>query len=487
MLKVLIVDDEPLAIEYVISIIKWSELGLEVIGEAEDGVEAIKFLQENKPDIILLDMEMPNVKGLEVADYIKVNKLNVSIIAISGMDKFEYVSESMRLDVENYLLKPFDVKTLEDALLEVSNKIMLTRQNVQEKKTAILYNLLHNKSPQNLEMARDYYNKKSSFVVCIVYYISEKNLSKNLFRLKQYLSEQKMDVNYMEEESKVICIIEIDDEFTDYVEMFGEYLEKYPSIHGNVLVAIGKQAFPINELPSSYEVAKRILNNGILYKKTGVIDTIASSTVISMDVSELEKIIKYLREKDIEKIFSIIDQVYGRMKSNNAIYANFLNVSQELISVCNLVLKIHLNTINEMEKKFLDYNIDQIIKYVKNYYNNNMNVISKTISRKENIAYAAKEFIDDNYADEALSIGMVSQKLYVNVSYIRRTFKNTMNMTVNNYIIQLRMEIAKELIEKGIYRYSDIASMVGYKDAGYFSRSFKKYIGMSPKEYELLI
>lgn len=106
------------------------------------------------------------------------------------------------------------------------------------------------------------------------------------------------------------------------------------------------------------------------------------------------------------------------------------------------------------------------------------------VSKGKKIVSKAKDYIDESYHFEDLRLDKICRQVYVNESYLRLLFKKELGVTISDYISSLRMDKAKELIDKGGMRFSDIGEAVGISDAAYFSKCFKRYFGMSPKEYE---
>lgn len=123
MLKIIIVDDEPLYRKYLINSVEWEKYGFQVCCEAKNGIDALEKIHEYKPDIGLVDINMPFMDGLELAEKIREEALDVAVILVTGYNEFEYARKAIKFGVVDYILKPFDNEELMTPLLKVKESI----------------------------------------------------------------------------------------------------------------------------------------------------------------------------------------------------------------------------------------------------------------------------------------------------------------------------------------------------------------------------
>lgn len=124
MWKLVIADDEPKIRRGIENILNWSEFGIEIVGQAEDGEIALEIIKENRPDIILLDINMPFLNGLDLLQKLKEIGNNGIVIIISGYDDFSYAQKALQFNVFDYILKPVSKKNIEEIIIKVTNKLI---------------------------------------------------------------------------------------------------------------------------------------------------------------------------------------------------------------------------------------------------------------------------------------------------------------------------------------------------------------------------
>ena len=137
MLKIIIVDDEPIYRKYLINSVEWEKYGFEVCCEAKNGIDALDKIREYKPDIGLIDINMPFMNGLELIERLREESLNISVILVTGYNEFEYARKAIKLGAVDYILKPFDNNELMIPLLKIKERIEKNKQEHSEHKEEV--------------------------------------------------------------------------------------------------------------------------------------------------------------------------------------------------------------------------------------------------------------------------------------------------------------------------------------------------------------
>lgn len=497
MYKVLIVDDEPLAREYVRKIVDWDKLSLDVCAEATDGEDALMKIKACQPDIILLDMIMPLMDGLALAEFIKEHHIKTYIIIITGSDEIEYVRKSMKLDVRDYLLKPFDVEELEHALVQAKKQIQKDDMSTMRHKKSMIYNLLFNPVDENIAIAKEYFDldKKMYFQISVMYCSKEQGRQRLIKRLRSHFSMDNSILFIKNGISQIICFYELGDKKnkTELMNRFQCFFDKYGTPLEQPLVGIGHVCDTILEIGNSYKQALEMVNNGIIFGEKGVKLYKTNPSDIAKyfySITDLEQLLVALRSGDQQKVMMQLDNIFEHLEKEKVDYEHLITISNGLMSICYSTITENTSGRyadgDSMHYNFRHKKISEIKEHVIQFYVESIKQ-NKTVKRTkaQKVAEDSVDFIKDNYADPALSIRMIGEALHLDISYVRRVFKKVMGKTMNNYIIDLRMQKSKELLMKNEYKHSEIASMVGYIDAAYFSKSFKKYVGITPKEFEI--
>ena len=531
MYRVIVVDDEILVREAICENINWSHLGYELVGNCENGKSAIEFLEENDVDVVLTDICMPYVDGMELSEYIHTNIPNTRIIIFSGYDEFEYAKKAIRYNVEDYLLKPVTAFELSEVLtklkhsmdldLEQKNKIQRLRKVYNKNRLYLKSNVLMNliKGNQNeteirkeldeIGISLTYHayrvavihteeasvnecledaKKQSALMNFVVYNISDEIITKadigNVFMEndnKVYIVFHTNKPKEFLQISKAIC-----DEIMETVQ-------KHTGLH--LIIGIGSYVYSIGDMARSTDSAIQALHYGMKFQDRQVIDMellhdkIKESVNISEDAQELALSVK-LNEK--EKIETSIERAVYKIKAAYIEPAKTILYLQELAqSVIELARSIEdYDNVIRIKKEELLYriatsvSIDEAAGYLKRFsYELGEAILGQKNIGQKKYAVMAMDYLEKNFNNPELSLNFICNYLGISISRFSAVFKNTYQETFMESLIRIRMQRAKELIESTDLKNYEIAERVGFTDPHYFSISFKKATGKTPKEY----
>lgn len=511
MYKAIIVDDEEMIRKGIKNVIQWASLGIDEVHIASSAKEAFEKMQNIKFNIMITDICMPEMDGLTLVK--EVNEINpeLKIIVLTGFDNFEYAQKYCKMNVNDFLLKPVDEEELTSVIKKIVKDLDSERDKIEKhrkivrvegteqqlKLDQLMQNIIYDINSEEAinsikkEYKLDNYNK---FKVVILKHILDDNLSwKNHYKLLN-LSVKKACIEVVDCDNKGITFEDRDrniiillfatnnDKFEENIKFLIQYLKDEYNINQRVIW--GSSVDDISKANISY-------NDGIMLINK------AQSNVNNVNSLESEQEIKkyneslyYLKKsisENINKLDNLIN-IYDRFSKLIESY----NLSIYLIrkSCFDIATTVYFSYINEFD----NMNNDKINSLAISIHGTDKESTIKItrdfiiqlygIDDKENkdIIIKAKKYIKNNL-DKSISVYSIAEMLYVNPTYFSRLFKNSTGEGCNNYIIRKKIEKAKYLFKTTSMKTGKVAEIVGYKDSNYFSLTFKKQTGFTPKEF----
>lgn len=534
MLKVLIADDEFYFREALKISIPWKELGFDICGEAKNGKEAIEKVQLLGPDIILIDINMPVMGGLEFVQCINDMKINAKIVILTGYGEFNYAKQAVELGVNNYLLKPINEEELITTLnklkrliqSEMDRKIEIEKlkEQVQESmpilKDKLLNELIQRSSIINIERSIERFNYlnidilSDCYQVVVIQIDDEADFNwreeeRQLWRfavlniIKEVFGDS-FRLEAFNDNSEKICVIfgfndkegsNSTDDLSSMFEQLKNAVEKY--LKFTITIGIGNIERSLSNISVSYKEALFALkNNIILGNNRVIIYSSISDFNLTANIYTIEhktQLLMDMRMSNTDAVIKMIDQIFKEIKETSINHEFLFVICIEVISTCfqfiaetgyNFVDIFEDNQLGIIEKFQTMKSIDSMENYIKSIFINAIKCIEKNkISKSMKLIEKIEKYIEDNYQNDELNIAELSNKLFVNYSYLCYLFKRETGSTINEYIFEFRLNKAKALFDGGNKLVSDVAARVGYSDANYFGKCFKKCYGVSPSKY----
>jgi two-component system, response regulator YesN len=511
-MKILIVDDEKLTREGIISTINWIKFGIDEIYEADDGYHGLEAGKKYRPDIILSDVRMPRMNGIEMLKELQKLLPLSSFILMSGYSDKEYLKEAIKLKVINYVEKPIDAAEVDASIVNA-----LEEQYVNKKNR--LKSDIHNKYSQSKLGLQITYpidteqesNLKKQFQDLDLKIKPETEFTTLILTLKtaiSSISEQHMDELYCYIESTVYqfhmhYIVAVkNDEYiilhlftnkntSDYsIKQIYHALSEFLSKTYLYFIAVGKTVTGIKNVFESYNTAVLLLQSSFYYDYNSIIIQEIAATPKVFDSSLLSRFSEGLKHQNEEETLGAAKEIYGFYKNNQHVLPNiakdlYYKLFTLLIETADLY---HISG-------FFDEGSASVLEYIskdKNLLELNSMLIDKIhllfSSMQENsndnaTVYAIKEFIRKNYQNEMLSVKDISEHVFLSSSYVCTLFKNETGKTLNQFITEFRIDKAKGMLKDSRYKISEISTKVGYSDGNYFGKTFKKSVDLSPSEY----
>ncbi len=512
MYRLVVVDDEKTIRQGMCKFIDWNRLGFEVIADFEDGKETIEFLQENTVDVILADIQMSEKSGLDVAAFVQEQNLPVKVVIISSFREFEYARRAVELNVEHYLLKPIQLPEVESVFTKIKED--LDKRVAEPKETtteannfdeilpelqeeflvSLLVGVTHEKVvlEKKLKLLKLPFQASNPYAVLNVTIRNEESLAKygeisfkkNL--LRNMFEEDTNIIFYIvglsKDTIKIIATVKrerknLEEDLQQYIHNKTEDIKRlldldldisieniYPDIWG-----FEERKYTLSKEPKNLEPMQGKDYDQVLQKYR-----LLCYLINSGDFSELKPLLDNIffgyRNLPLDQVKHIIINMFSLLSNK------YMKMGSEEWKTITMLL---LN-----EKLYETDSREELMEKC-------MSILNKTIQTKQTqksetaqkIIEQAVDYMKEHYA-QSLSLEMISDKYFLNQCYFSRIFKQYKGETFTDYLIQIRMEKAKELLAEGKYKVYEISEMVGYVSEKYFFRIFKQYTGKSPSEYQ---
>lgn len=339
MYKVLIVDDEPLAREYLREIVDWKKLNTEICGEAGDGEEALTKTLLQRPDIILLDLNMPVIDGLSFAEHLKKNNIKARIVIITGNDEFECVRKSMQLDVKDYLLKPFDILELENIINRITSEIKKISKQVLRNKKFIVTNLLSNPITENIKNTKNFLKIDDvSYQIGNIYCTHESRRQRLIDHMDVYFKDITEIIFIKSGVLRISCIcIQKQNSEMNLCSMLQAYLDKEQKAMPEILVGVSNVYNDFLKVEIANREATSLVNNGILFVEKGVKsykELNKNQADYFYSSKDIEKLITLLRQGNQNKVVNQIENIFDNLIKEKIAFKQLKRISNGLVTVC---------------------------------------------------------------------------------------------------------------------------------------------------------
>lgn len=523
---VLLVDDEEEVIQVIMKKINWEELGFSVAGYACNGVKAFEMVEEYQPDVVMTDIKMPYMNGMELAHRIKAEFPATKILIFTGFDEFEYAREAVHLEVEEYILKP--VNSVELTRVFQQLKIKLDQEISEKRSVEILqkyymeslpllqanfYTMLMEGRVREEELSRylsDYQlSFQGPFFCCLVVHTSVSQIPEGMNPLLLSTSVQKQAEEHLGEKwhakafpylenTVLIAQLKLESEITELTDDCDRFCKYALHILGAVVtVGIGQVCENIHALSQSYSSARTAVSYRVIYGASRAINMKENvpqevSKPGSGDDAPLSNLFKMIRLGSEEDVIGAVEQYLNQ--------ASFAERSLQLyhVDIMELISALYRFSVNHeitaseafpenmkvLYASLLDMDSHALRKWLADISLSFREELLDARNRStKSFVSKAKEYVHNNYTDEELSLDGVCQVLGVSNSYFSTIFKKKTGNSFIGYLTDYRMDQASRLLIETNDKSYIIARQVGYTDPNYFSYVFKRRFGVSPSRY----
>lgn len=531
MLKIFLVEDEKIVREGIKNGIAWELNGFEFVGEASDGELAYPLILQARPDILLTDIRMPFMDGLELAEMVKHEIPEIRIMFFSGYDDFEYAKRAIKIGASDYLLKPVSSNQLLEALERMSDSIKKERREnlykqefykQQDERKMIERDRLFDVIVSGTMSLTDLITKGREFHVAL----SAPTYNIILFQVRVLKNQEQhsdelnaFDIKVKERLKDQPNIIEFNRLSEGYAflitgtceKVLSENVRKCTKILLEIVnsfttleyfAAVGMPVFRPSELKKCFITASKAYASRYIMEYNQII---TEDTPIQLHKKEKFS----LRSMDVSKWNK--DMVNNFLKNGSTVDANYF--IEKYLSWCGenfeslmfrqyILMDFYLVVMNfvtqlgmESEQAIAEFGDAQeiqtctvseqaAIKYTENLLRKAIE-LRNTFSQKKYrlVLEKAKDYIEKHYQDDDISLNVVAASVNISPNHFSTIFSQELGITFIEYLTMVRMDAAKGFLLSSEKRSSEIAYLVGYKDPHYFSYLFKKTQGITPKMF----
>ena len=534
-IKVFLVEDEMVIRRGIKNSIDWEKEGYIFCGEASDGELAYPMIIKEKPDILITDIRMPFMDGLELCKLVKKELPNIKILILSGYDEFDYAKEAIRLGVTEYLLKPISSGKLLEALNGVSESIRREKEDkdlVRKYMEEMRENTEHEKQKffeqmiaGNLSMAdaletgKKYEMNLSAGMYNLLLFrftLGEENRkSGELLGEAEYAIEKLTErLEYVFEFQRgvegwaFLLMADNEEQMSERVKELSKDLEEIMKNYSTIAYfgGIGQPVARLRELEESFREAERALAARFTMELNRIIsveDIRMAQNVDTLDdieitsFGEIEKtrtmLEKFLNNGAEDEIDEFVDVYINELPEENlksVLMRQYIIMDAYIVmmSFCEKIEGIEGEMQAQSEELKNSMKTIQTLEEIKNYIRMLLKKIigvRDTISgsRYSDIIEIAKDQIRKTYMSDEISLNTIAAEVGMSPSYFSSIFSKEMGKTFVEYLTEIRMDRAKELLMCSSMKTSEIGYEVGYKDPHYFSYIFKKTQNCTPKEF----
>ncbi|MGP4041407.1 response regulator [Gracilibacillus sp. D59] len=488
MKKVFLVDDEAVIRRGIAQKIDWENEGFIYCGDASDGEMALPLIEKHQPDIVITDIKMPFMDGLTLSKIVKEKMPHVKIIILSGHDEFEYARQAIRIQVEEYCLKPVSSQDLITILRKVKTEMENNRTlftNIETKEE--LYEQLCKGSLSTEEII---HQAKNLQVDLMASYYTVLVIEKSEEMIKQTLSSYQPLL--FVKETKWVLILKHDLEHM-LLKQLKEIKHFLTSHHQPLLFGLGSIETRTEHITIAYENAVEAFSYSRAIQSYTFLQAHQDVHRELMQSFDRRKLIHFLKFGQLHQLDTFIQS-----------YASFIHQKQDLSNVFlyyflldfTITIRHHLDESNQFDNdckemiKPLENKIHQVrtkeemIHFMKEILHPLLVHHDHHSSKYGKVIKQVKQVITTRYHEPGLSLQEIAKNVNISASYLSNIFSKEMDQTITEYLTKTRMDHAKELLQTTNNKTYEIAYKVGFNDSHYFCHIFKKVTGMTTKEYK---
>ena len=514
MYRVIIVDDEPVIRKGLRETIEWDSLGLEVAGEAADGVEALKLCRAIRPEILITDIRMPEMDGLQLIQEVKKLDFDVKITILSGYSDYDYLKAAIRLGVDNYLLKPIDndelISNLKNAVNEIEQEAVVVRQ-IRQGSELLRSNTLRRLVTGNIRL--DELKEKADFLnldvsaeayACAACAMPREIPSARREQLARHVNDLTVDalpggrlVAFLDGDGNLALLI-AHDAAPHSREGLARTLEAVAALAEGeqvpLTIGVGRPAARLEEVQAAYESARACLEYGVFLKNGGVLwyDGLpeAAPPDRALEGTDFERMAGLIRRGDREGLRHWLEETMDAMTSGGA---------PSLSQAQNLLMHIAVRMTECFQETYgginafrnpVDFDFAQLfalrrfsemrewlLALSEKLFSENQTVLGKGTS----VVGLALAYIAEHYR-EGVTLKQVAAECHINTSYLGQIFKRETGSAFTDYVNAMRVREAQRLLANPALKVYEVAERVGFTDYHYFLKIFKKVTGTTPKD-----
>ena len=491
--RICLVDDEPTIVNWLAKNVSWESYNCEVVSQCYCGQDALSFLQQDKADILITDIRMPDLDGLTLIQNAKNIQNNLRIIVISAYDDFSFAKKAMQLGSENYLLKPLNLEELHETIQKTILEMQKEIQIIKEKDIRVFRNnflqrwaeneINDNLFPEQAEIAGIQFDSKKFNVISIFSEKSDIEQLLHLYTLFDSIKENWKGYFFADGQNRIIGILP--DLFPEDRARLLCVAKDLKNTHPfSVKIVVGPQADTYQNVHISFEISHQYLTAMALLKENILFcdDYPCQKYFPKFADSKIRKLDHAIQENEKEKAYKIADELIWKM-------------GHDISKAEATALAVHIfstgkkNTLGDIEfphhapgfssrQNVVDFR-EQIFQLIEESLSGRKNIyhpyVSQTISQ-----------LKENYRDMEQNLQSAAERFGISPAYFGQLFHSQTGIYFNDFLTELRMESACVLLSETDLKIGQIAAQSGISSHSYFNRIFRKKYGLSPLEYRYM-
>lgn len=530
MYRIILIDDEPLILAGIASLICWEEHDCCIVGKATNGNDAIDLIMDTRPDIVITDIRMPVMNGLELIEACQKRACEFAFIFLTNLEDFQLAKQAVHLGAIDYLVKlDLQPKALIQALerakeycsrmeshhnRELYTLLLKDTQKQQEQNyfSRLLLSSPDKELPPDAEISARY---PGAYLILLQMKPEQILFGQTMDYDFQFISSQLLDIvsgigaryfsshNILTPHKDTLLLVVCPKPESDNEKSLSDFCAKVNTAIGTyfaltALFGVSRKKSRLSMLPDAFAEAQSALDH-CYYDSTLRIAFYKNHDSRLRPPVQREFNINFLKKsmsaavlenesQDLREIFRELSELFTQYKPDKT----------QAVSACiNIYSYLHdLLQSESFEDNAFPYSIDiagqlsglgsldDILLWLESFCEKICTLLTeRKEKRSDKFVHMAKRYIHEHYT-EKMTLSDIADHLKISPGYLSTSFSNYMNRTVSDYIAEVKIEHAKELIDSGEYLIYEIANQLGFENAYYFSKVFKKVTGMSPKNYE---
>lgn len=501
MFKMLIVEDERWEREGLLDFLDWGGMGIEIAGTAVDGIDGLEKALTLRPDIIVTDIQMPGMDGLEMSRQIRERLPDVRIVVLTGYDDFSFAREAIQFGANNYVLKPVEEKEMRTALEKVVQECRTARRKRQAAAEKTITDLLRGRRqdepPSSLADEYGMPVPAQAYAVLVVVPASRQKGD----RIRQALGDACFVQGCDEIEGASVVIVPCAE---GEAELPSELADQLLQAAGETsCIGAGGPVPELERLHESYKQAVSAARFGMFRDRRGLV-TFAEEEQSKRDFSlrshdffkRFQELARQIRMQaaanDPGKLDKLLDHLFGEIAlhpgAGKDYLASLLNGligelslleeggTGEAVGGQSAVPGHDLHTLNRLQ---------DVQSYVRDYIGGVWKRLEAKRNRKDDyIVDKVIRLIDGRYGSSEFSLTMAAEEVFLSPNHLSVLFKKATGKSLHEYLLEHRMRKAEELLRTTRNKISAVAEQVGIPNTSYFGTLFKQAYGMTPGEYQ---
>ena len=517
--KVFLVEDEIITREGIRDNVDWGAAGFEFCGEAPDGEMALPLIEETKPDVLITDIKMPFMDGLQLSKIVREHMPWVKVIILSGHNEFEYAQSAVKLGVTEYLLKPVSAKDLHQVLEGLSATLDREKQEREKLKS------LQSEFEENLVLGREKFLLKlvmggiSSaeafeqsqqlgldivgryyLVILIRIELCEQSQPFDYYEyqhVEQIVSEfagNNLDIFLTKKDLEELVVLIKGDNHEQLVQE-GDFLaglikkEVEKKTTCSIVIEIGSPQDRLGNIHHSFAEALVKSRSEEPFPKKSQANT-EGIDLLKIDHEAIDNYLKFGSIQDFDTFFATTIQPIGEIALQTYLIKHYLFVDVNLtvtqfISDIGVNIDAHTADIHEIENILSKIkNIDQIKAEMRRIFIAALTIRNRQAKHDRILIFQqAKAYLDEHFADPELKMSQIARKFNISPSHFSTIFHQEFGETFRDYLSKVRLNHAKELLRTTNLKIAEVAYQSGFNDSHYFSFFFKKKTGQTPRQF----